>query len=190
VFFPRRKMLSSQILSYWRDYWRRWLNRYILGRSPETPFTKEELYEELNWANTSPEENRRRLDVLKAEFAVNDSIMNKQFDKTSALVSALSFIIAALTIGHFGGTGAAIKMICIAAMPALWAVAPRFKVLGFFKREDSGLRTGAVKTDWDEYYYWYAWNFRRENTTNVIEVLLLAAVVLTIIALGFVIVTV
>ena len=164
--------------------------RYITGRAPEIPFTKDQLRAKLKWNEATPEQNARRLGVLKAEFAANDTIMNKQFDKTSALVATLGFIIAALTIAHISGINTAIKVICLAAIPALWALAPRFKVFRFFKREDAGLRAGAVLTEWDEYWYWYCWNFRRENTTNVIEVLLLFAIIITIVALGFVIATI
>ena len=178
-------------LSRWKSFrGLLWLliRRYILGWAPEMPYTEAELRDQIGWDQAEPDEKARILRMFQTEFQATDTTMNKQFDKTAALVSALGVIIAALTIARLGGTNAAIRAICIAAIPALWALSPRLKVLFYrpSRHQDAGRRIGAIKTDWDECWYWARWLWRRESTTNAIEVLILFSVVTAIIALGYV----
>jgi hypothetical protein len=173
------------------NYRSRLFSRYVMGNSSWGILPEDRLRAELEWDDQDTKANEVRLSTIKGELQATDSILVQQFSKISGLIALLGFIIAIGLAREGDGKSLTLKVVCLAAAYAVWAQSPRLKVLfHFHKREDAGLRTGAITTQWDAYYYTYKWLVRREHTTNAVETLVIVASLFTIVALGFVMFTV
>ena len=160
------------------------LARYFMGQSTERPYSADELRRRIGWNDEEKDLNSRRIEHVQNELRVTMDGLREQFAKIAALIALLALMLA------FGLTGnekeLTTRVLCLAAVVAVWVQAPRFKVFTFRTREDSGLRIGGMKTQFDEFYYFYKWNCRREETLHTAEVLVFVASVCTIIALLYV----
>ncbi len=166
------KVLRGRRLRSWP--WR-FIKRHIMGTSPSLPYREHELRTALDWENSSIETNGLRQLVLDREFDKTDGILNQQFAKLSTLIQLLGFVIAGLAIAN-SANHLPIKYIGLAAIIAIWTQMPRFKAItNFRKRLDAGIRAGSIMTTWDLYWYTYQWLFRRENTVNAIEILVIVS---------------
>jgi tetrahydromethanopterin S-methyltransferase subunit G len=169
------------------DYARRLYHRYVMGDSSWGILPEDELQAQLNWDDSETEANNLRLQAIQAELQATEGILVQQFGKIGALIALLGFVIAIGLSRQNADNTLTLKVVCLAAIYAVWAQSPRLKVFfRFRKREDAGLRTGNITTQWKAFYYAYCWLVRREHTTNAIEALVIVATFLTIIALGFV----
>jgi hypothetical protein len=165
-------------------------HRYVMGDSQWGILSSNELCTLLKWNDADTDANERRIDAIKEEFRETTGILKQQFSKIGALIALLGFVIAIGLARQDGGSRLALIVVCFAAIFAVWAQSPRFKVIFRFRwRQDAGLRAGALTSQWDVFYYYYVWVKRREHTTNAIETLVIAASIFTVVALGFVMFT-
>lgn len=164
--------------------------RYVMGNASWGMFTETELRERLMWNDEAQSENAVRVTAIQGELQVTGDVLRDQFGKIGVLIALLGFIIAIGLDRNSGEDRASLWLICAAASFAVWAQSPRLKVIFKFRtREDAGLRTGRLKTQWDVFWYTYQWLIRREHTTNAIELLVIVATALTIVALGYIMIT-
>jgi|GEM_PF-5983907 len=158
--------------------------RYLMGNATETLLTQNELRTKLNWDDDATEVNGRRIEIIQDELKATMDGLREQFAKVASIIALFALLIA------FGMNGPAkartVLVVCIAVIIAVWVQSPRLKIFEFRRRADSGLRIGAITTQFDRFYYYYAWLNRREQTLHVAEVLMFIVTAAAIFALIYV----
>jgi hypothetical protein len=163
---------------------RLFFGRYIMGNATETPYTKEEIREKLDWKEEEEELNERRIEMMQYELGLNVEGLREQFQKVAPIIALFALMIAFNMTG--GAKATTVAVVCIAAMIALWVQSPRGKIFQFRRRPDSGIRIGQITSQLDRFYYYYLWVSRREQTLHAGEVLVFLVTLVAIFALGYV----
>jgi hypothetical protein len=163
---------------------RLFFRRYFMGEATESLYTKDELREKLEWDDDEIEINARRIDMIKLELDFNAEGLREQFQKVAPIIALFALIIAFNING--GAKSTTVDVVSVAAMIALWVQSPRFKIFLFRRRPDAGLRIGRIKSQLDEYHYYYCWVARREQTLHVGEVLVFIVTLVAVVALNYV----
>jgi hypothetical protein len=167
---------------------RRFRKRFLMGNEPGRLLTKAELRKRLSWDESQTRLNDYRIEAIKTEWQATADNLRDQFAKVGVTIALLGFIIGlGLRDTADDRNRLAIQLVCSLAIVALWAQSPRGKIFRFRKRQDAGLRTGSIKSQFDLFYYYYDWTVRRESTTNAIEVLLFIVTILASGVLGYLI---
>ena len=163
---------------------RQLFRRYILGRPTEKALTPDELKKKVGWEDKETEINERRVRIARDELMFTMEGLREQFAKVASIIALFALLLAFNLSDNTKGKTVAV--VAMAAIVAIWVQSPRLKIFGFRKRPDSGVRIGAVKTTFDEYYYWYSWLNRREETLHAAEVLVFQTTVIAVLALVYV----
>lgn len=161
--------------------------RYIMGRGTEEPLSKDVLAAKLGWDENEETINARRLRIIRDELGLTMEGLREQFAKIATFLTLFGLVIAFSLSGP--AKDKTVLVVCLAAVVAVWVQSPRLKIFGFRKREDSGLRVGAILTDLDEYHYVYCWLLRREETLHAAEVLVWGISIVGIATLGYLAIT-
>lgn len=158
--------------------------RYLMGNATELAFTPDELRDEIDWKDDETDINDLRLEIIQDELKFTMDGLREQFAKVASIIALFALLIA------FGLNGPAkertVAVVCVAVIIAVWVQSPRLKIFQFRRRADSGVRIGAITTQFDRYYYYYTWLNRREQTLHVAEVLVFAVTMTAVVALTYV----